>query len=111
MKKIHIISLSAIITIAMLAFVAYTMISPNKQVEVIAPLTCSESEYSTMVENVPTSDCSTEWVVVCGEGATWKYQCFHGTIESNEETLRLELEAAQKKFYELCEANPELVCG
>ena len=73
---------------------------------------CSQEEYATMVTNAPKDGCATEWAVICSEGSTWKYQCFGGqVVEVPEADLQAQLEAAQKEFYELCEKNPDLLCG
>lgn len=86
--------------------------NPNLQIVPLEVETCSQDEYATMVENLPTEGCSTQWVVVCSEKATWKYQCFGGQVEvKDEQQLRAELDEAKKQFFELCQQNPDLECG
>lgn len=113
MKKEVIIGISLVV-VALLAFFLFKggNENPNLDIVEIEVAQCSQDEYETMIANAPTEGCATEWAVVCSEGSTWKYQCFGGQTEAvPEQDLKAQLEAAQKEFLELCEQNPDLVCG
>jgi len=112
-KEVKIAIIVAIVMLlSVVVYFVYGGLQASKTPVVVEVATCSQDQYDAMVTNAPDKGCATEWAVVCGEGATWKYQCFGGQVEEvSEQTLRDELDAAQKAFYELCEQNPELVCG
>ena len=113
MKKEVIIGIG-VVALILVGFFIFRGGNENPELETVELkiAECSQEEYTTMVENAPKDGCATEWAVICSEGSTWKYQCFGGQVEAVPEAdLQAKLEAAQKEFYELCENNPDLVCG
>jgi hypothetical protein len=113
MKKEVIIGIIAVVVLALVAlFMMRGSETSDLEIGEIVVAQCSQEEYETMVANAPAEGCATEWAVVCGEGSTWKYQCFGGqVVEQSEEELQAKLEAAKQEFFELCQQNPELECG